>query len=127
MYLDDSPYTFRILSQGQSCEVSLTGPADPLTGQQFTRTIRLDYDSPRIRFIQCLPTRVDTFIFWTYGPQLRPAADGTVTLGRSDKEPHPFYMEAELNSPMVQLYPGESHSFDTEWFPTRGDSGIQAV
>jgi hypothetical protein len=48
--LDDSPYAFRILSQGQSGEVSLTGPADPLTGQQFTRTIRLDYDSPRIRF-----------------------------------------------------------------------------
>jgi hypothetical protein len=53
-----------------------------------------------------------------------------VTLGRSDKEPHPFYMEAELNSPMVQLGPaisGESHGFDTEWFPTRGDNGIQAV
>ena len=53
-----------------------------------------------------------------------------MTLGRSDKEPHPFYMEAELNSPMVQLGPaisGESHSFDTEWFPTRGDNGIQAV
>jgi len=45
-------------------------------------------------------------IFGTYGPQLRPAADGTVTLGRSDKEPHAFYMEAELNSPMVQLFQG---------------------
>jgi len=236
--LDDSPYTFRILSQGQSCEVSLTGPADPLTGLQFTRTIRLDSDSPRIRFhtvfanasghpiewsVQSV-TQYDTadakdpahhnkdiwgfssanptsayrkryhvrfgpaensaakiredgifslhyvplaaelwldskdgwlavvdgasqyamverfryddtkpypgkasVIFWTNGPQLRQAPDGTVTLGRTDKDPPPFYMEAELNSPMVRLYPGESHSFDTEWFPTRGDSGIQAV
>jgi hypothetical protein len=28
---------------------------------------------------------------------------------------------------MVRLYPGESHSFDTEWFPTRSDGGIQAA
>src|SRR6185369_15242378 len=66
-------------------------------------------------------------IFWTNGQQLRQAADGTVTFGRPDKEPPPFYMEAELNSPMVKLYPGESHSFDTEWFPTRGDSSFQSV
>ena len=48
--LDDSPFVFRVLSQGQECEVSLTGPADPLTGLQFTRTVHLDADSPRIRF-----------------------------------------------------------------------------
>src|SRR5437016_9711394 len=48
--LDDSPYAFRVLSQGPVCEVSLTGPADPLTGLQFTRTIHLDADSPHIRF-----------------------------------------------------------------------------
>jgi hypothetical protein len=66
-------------------------------------------------------------IFWTNGPQLRQAPDGTVTWGRTDREPPLFYMEAELNSPMVRLYPGESHSFDTEWFPTRSDGGIQAA
>src|SRR5438132_225433 len=33
-----------------TCKVSLAGPADPLTGLQFTRTVRLDSDSPRIRF-----------------------------------------------------------------------------
>src|ERR1700730_7254253 len=234
--LDDSPYTFRILSQGQSCEVSLTGPADPLTGLQFTRTIRLDSYSPRIRFhtvfanasghpiewsVQSV-TQYDTadakdpahhnkdiwgfssanptsaylnryhvrfgpaensaakiredgifslhyvplaaelwldskdgwlavvdgasqyamlerfryddtkpypgkasVIFWTNGPQLRQAPDGTVALGRMDREPPPFYMEAELNSPLVRLYPGESHSFNTEWFATRADSSFQ--
>src|SRR5262249_42574402 len=48
--LDDGPYTFRKLSEGQRCEIELTSPADPLTGIQFSRTIRLDADSPRIRF-----------------------------------------------------------------------------
>jgi len=236
--LDDSPFVFHVVSQGPVCEVSLAGPADPLTGLQFTRTVRLDSDSPRIRFhatfanasghpvewsVQSV-TQYDTsdardpshhnkdiwgfssanptsayldryhvrfgpaensaarirpdgifslhyvplaaelwldskdgwlavvdgasqyamverfrydetkqypgkasVIFWTNGPELRQAADGTVTFGRPDKEPPPYYMEAELNSPLVRLYPGESYSFDTEWFPTRGDSGFQTV
>ena len=236
--LDDGPFVFRILSQGQNCEVVLSGPADPNTGLQFTRTVSLDGDSPRIHFhsvfsnasghpiewsVQSVtqydtsdakdPSRhnreiwgfssansssaylnryhvrfgpaensavkvskdglfsvhyvplaaelwldsrdgwlavvdgasqyamVERFryddtkqypgkasvIFWTNGPEIRQAADGTVTFGRPDKEPAPFYMEAELNSPMVRLYPGESYSFDTEWFPTRGDGSFQSV
>ncbi len=48
--LDDGPFTFRKLSEGKQCEIELTGPADPQTGIQFSRTIRLDSDSPRIRF-----------------------------------------------------------------------------
>ena len=48
--LDDGPFTFRKLSEGKRCEIELTGPADPQTGIQFVRTIRLDADSPRIRF-----------------------------------------------------------------------------
>jgi len=36
-------------------------------------------------------------------------------------------MEAELNSPMVRLGPGESYNFDTEWFPTRADKDFQGV
>lgn len=48
--LDDGPYSFRKLSEGQRCEIELVSPADPQTGIQFTRTIRLDSDSSRIRF-----------------------------------------------------------------------------
>ena len=48
--LDDGPFTFRKLSEGRACEIELTGPADPQTGIQFIRTIRLDADSPRIGF-----------------------------------------------------------------------------
>lgn len=236
--LDDSPFVFRILSQGQACEVSLTGPADPLTGLQFTRTIRLDASSPRIRFhsvfanagkhpiewsvqsvtqydateamnsshhnqdlwgfsaanpsssylnryhvkfgpaenpavrvredgifsIHYAPLAAELWldskdgwlvvvdsasqyamverfrfddtkpypgkasvIFWTNGPELHQSPDGTFSLGRPEKEASPFYMEAELNSPLVRLDPGESQSFDTEWFPTRGNRAFQGV
>lgn len=30
-----------------------------------------------------------------------------------------YYMEAELDSPMVELSPGESYAMDTTWYPTR--------
>lgn len=30
-----------------------------------------------------------------------------------------YYMEAEINSPMVRLQPGETFAMDTEWYPTR--------
>jgi hypothetical protein len=29
------------------------------------------------------------------------------------------FMEAEVNSPMVELAPGESYAMDTQWYPTR--------
>ena len=48
--LDDSPFTFRKISEGQRCEVELTSPADSQTGVQISRTIRLDADSTRIAF-----------------------------------------------------------------------------
>jgi hypothetical protein len=48
--IDDGPFSFRKVSERQQCEVELTGPSDPRTGIQFVRTIRLDADSPRIRF-----------------------------------------------------------------------------
>lgn len=48
--IDDGPSAFRKLSEGKDCEVELTGQADPQTGIQFSRTIHIDNDSPRIRF-----------------------------------------------------------------------------
>ncbi len=48
--LDDGPFSLRKLSEGKYCEIELTGPADPQTGIQFLRTIRLDADSPSIKF-----------------------------------------------------------------------------
>lgn len=39
----------------------------------------------------------------------------------------PYYMEAELNSPMVSLRPGESYAFETLWFPTRTGDQFNTV
>jgi len=64
-------------------------------------------------------------IFWTNGPELRLDSDGEATFG--SKHEAPYYMEAELNSPMCRLNPGEECQFNTEWFPTRSESDILGV
>jgi hypothetical protein len=239
--LDDGPFTFRKLSEGQRCEVEMTGPADPQTGIQFTRTIRLDADSPRIAFHASMKnvtghslewsmqsvSQYDTsasgransaapsinrdfwtftpanpassylnryhvrfgpaensaasvrsdglftvhyvhmaaelwldstagwlavvdgatkyamverfqyeaskpypgkasVIFWTNGPAVSLSSEGNPSMS-ADQDASPYYLEAELNSPMCRLRPGESCSFETEWFPTRSGSEFHGV
>lgn len=237
--IDDGPVSFRKVSEGERCEVELTGPADPQTGIQFQRTILLDSDSPRIQFhanmknitghmvewsMQSVSqydtsdrtapeqTRVNhdfwTFtpanpsssylnryhvrfgpaenpsasvrddglfvvhymhlaaelwldsqdgwlavvdgstryamverfeyeaarpypgkasvIFWTNGAEMRVNSDGVPSLS-ADPDSNPIYLEAELNSPMCRLHPGESCNFDTEWFPTRAGNDFRGV
>ena len=236
--LDDGPYDFKVVSQGQRCEISLTGPSDPQTGLQFMRMVSLGSDSPLITFHAAMkntsghpiewsmqsvsqydtadakdpahhnknfwaftPTNssssylnqyhvkfgpaensaaqvranglfavhymplaaelwvdskegwlavvdgdtgyamVERFhydetkpypgkasvIFWTNGAQLHQHPDGNTTFGASEDGPPAIYMEAELNSPMVRLNPGQSYHFDTEWLPTRGSASFQGV
>jgi hypothetical protein len=36
-------------------------------------------------------------------------------------------MEAEINSPMVRLDPGETYAMDTQWFPTRMGSDLKTA
>ena len=60
-------------------------------------------------------------IFWTNGPEMRLNKDGNPSLS-ADPDASPYYLEAELNSPMCRLRPGESCSMETEWFPTRSGS-----
>jgi hypothetical protein len=60
-------------------------------------------------------------IFWTNGPEIRLSNDGIPSLG-ADADASPIYLEAELNSPMCRLRPGEACEFNTEWFPTRAGS-----
>ncbi len=234
--LDDGAYTFRKVSEGPSCEIELTGPADPRTGIQYRRTIRLDSDSPRIRFhanmkntsghpvewsMQSVsqydtadpadPSRMNpdfrtfapanpasgylnryhvrfgpaenpsasvredglfsvhyahmaaelwldstagwlavvdgtnrygmverfhyeasrtypdkaSIIFWTNGPEVK-LKDGEPAMG-SGGDGSPFYLEAEINSPLCQLRAGESCDLETEWFPTRAGSEFHGV
>jgi hypothetical protein len=65
-------------------------------------------------------------IFWTNGPEMRLSKDGVPSLS-SDPDATPTYLEAELNSPMCRLRPGESCEFDTEWFPTRSGNEFHGV
>jgi hypothetical protein len=240
--LDDGPFTFRKISEGQRCEIELISPSDPQTGIQFIRTIRLDADSPRIVFHASMKnvtghtlewsmqsvSQYDTsfpsdpgpdspalinhdfwtftpanrsssylnryhvrfgpaenpavsvredglfnvhyvhmaaelwldstdgwlavvdgktqyamverfqyedtkpypgkasVIFWTNGPESRLNSEGVLTLS-SDPDSSPNYLEAELNSPMCRLRPGESCAFETEWFPTRSGAEFHGV
>ena len=48
-------------------------------------------------------------IFWTNGPEVRLNSDGNPSLS-ADPDASPYYLEAELNSPMCRLRPGESCS-----------------
>jgi hypothetical protein len=236
--LDDGPYSFRKISEGEHCEVELTGPADPRTGIQFERTLRLDADSPQIRFHATMknttghtvewsmqsvsqydtadpgsPSRMNhdfhalaaanpvsgylnryhvrfgpaenpavsvtedglfrvhyihlaaelwldstagwlavvdghgkygmaerfqyeesrtypgkaSIIFWTNGPQVKLNADGEASLSSGGGDGVPYYLEAEINSPLCRLRPGETCSLETEWFPTRAESEFHGV
>jgi hypothetical protein len=235
--LDDGPFTFRKLSEGKQCDVELTGPVDPQTGIQFSRTIHLDNDSPRIRFHASMKNvsghtvnwsmqsvsqyntsdssssnsfnhnfhtftpanpsssylnryhvrfgpaensavtvrddglftvhyvhmaaelwldsadgwlavvdgssryaMVERFeyeatkpypgkasvIFWTNGPEMRLSSDGVPSMS-ADPDASPYYLEAELNSPMCRLRPDETCAFETEWFPTRAGDEFHGV
>jgi hypothetical protein len=236
--LDDGPFTYRELSDGQGCGVELTGPTDVHTGVQFSREIRLDPGSPHIAFrasmknvsghgiewsmqsvsqydtgsakdrtqrnpeiwgltpanpssaylnryhvrtglaenpaatvrddglfavhYMHLATEfwVDTtegwlavvdgtshyamierfqyeehkpypgkasVIFWTNGPEFRLSSDGVPSISDETRGISPFYMEAEINSPMCRLRPGESCQLNTDWFPTRADGEFHGV
>ena len=231
--LDDSPFVFRKISEGQHCEIELTGPTDPQTGIQFSRIVHLDADSPRIEFHAAMKNitghalewsmqsvsqydssfsgaagpeqkqrnrdfwtfapanrsssylnryhvrfgpaenpavrvreddlftvhyvhmaaelwldstegwlavvdgtshyaMVERFqyesnraypgkasvIFWTNGPGMHLNDDGNPEMN-ADPDTNPYYLEAELNSPVCKLRPGESCTMQTEWFPTR--------
>lgn len=65
-------------------------------------------------------------IFWTNGPEMRLNSDGVPSLS-ADPDASPAYLEAEINSPMCRLRPGEGCDLDTEWFPTRAGNEFHGV
>ena len=66
-------------------------------------------------------------IFYKNGAALQLNAEGMPTMRSAYPEQTPFYMEAEINSPMIALAPGESYGLDTQWFPTRVSKEINKV
>lgn len=67
-----------------------------------------------------------TVIFYKNGPAVEMDAQG-MPLIRDNPEDTPFYMEAEINSPVVSLNPGKIFTFRTRWFPTRTGDAFQTV
>jgi hypothetical protein len=65
-------------------------------------------------------------IFWMNGPETRLNPEGELSL-TSGGDGSPRYLEAEINSPLVPLRPGETRDLDTEWFPTRAGSELHGV
>ena len=62
-----------------------------------------------------------SIIFWTNGPEVKLGADGEASM-TSGGDGSPFYLEAEINSPLCRLHAGDACDFETEWFPTRVES-----
>src|SRR5260370_2763126 len=62
-----------------------------------------------------------SIIFWTNGPEVKLGADGEASM-TSGGDGSPYYMEAEINSPLCRLRTGEACDLETEWFPTRVES-----
>lgn len=71
-------------------------------------------------------------IFYKNGPTVSLSADGmprlsSTGLSSAGRLETPYYMEAELNSPMAELGPGETYTMDTHWFPCRMGLDFQTV
>ena len=57
-----------------------------------------------------------SIIFWTNGPAVKLSADGTASMP-SDGDASPYYLEAEINSPLCQLRPGRPATSTRNGFP----------
>jgi hypothetical protein len=68
-----------------------------------------------------------TVIFYKNGPSVDFDESGKPKLSFGSQQETPYYMEAEINSPLVTLDPGETYSFQTTWFPLRTDADVQQV
>jgi hypothetical protein len=68
-----------------------------------------------------------TTIFYKNGPSVEMDDKGMPFLPPFNLEHRPYYMEAEMNSPMVLLGPGESYFFDTKWSPSRINGELTTV
>ena len=66
-------------------------------------------------------------IFYKNGAAIELNESGMPALRSADVESTPYYMEAEINSPMIDLQPGENYAMDTTWWPTRAGAPVRAV
>jgi hypothetical protein len=67
-----------------------------------------------------------TVIFYKNGPAVEMDSKGYPAM-RTSAEDAPYYMEAEINSPVVRLGPGETYAMDTRWYPARIGESLKSV
>jgi len=60
-----------------------------------------------------------TVIFYKNGSAIQLSEDGYAVLTPAHPQDALRYMEAELNSPIVNLAPGQTYAMDTTWHPVR--------
>jgi hypothetical protein len=92
---------------------------DTATG--YTMVERFEYEQTR-----AYPGKA-TVIFYKNGPSIEMDENLRPRLSSSKAETPPYYMEAEINSPMVRLRPGETYAMETNWFPTRMAKKLSTV
>jgi hypothetical protein len=68
-----------------------------------------------------------TVIFYKNGAALELDENGMPKLRSANWQQAPYYMEAELNSPMIKLEPGASYATETRWFPVRAGKELRTV
>jgi len=66
-------------------------------------------------------------IFYKNGAALGVDDSGVPVLRSNHPEDAPYYMEAEINSPMRRLASGASYALDTSWFPVRASKELKTV
>jgi len=66
-------------------------------------------------------------IFYKNGAAVELDENGMPALRSANWQDAPYYMEAEINSPMISLAPGASYALDTRWFPVRAGRELKAV
>jgi hypothetical protein len=123
--MSESAYTvedglFKVHPFNSSGEVWIDSPAGWLAvtdaASHFTMVERARYQTGAN-----YPDKT-TMIFYTTG-QRNHASNNP-----SDPPPAPIhYMEAEVNSPVVELAPDESYAMDTQWYPTRNTDPLQSA
>ena len=68
-----------------------------------------------------------TVIFYKNGPAVSFDKAGQASLAVTTPAMTPYYMEAEINSPIVPLAPGATYALDTMWNPVRMTEAPRAV
>jgi hypothetical protein len=68
-----------------------------------------------------------SIIFYKNGAALELDDKGMPALRSNHPDQAPYYMEAEIDSPMRLLEPGASYALDTQWFPVRAGKELKTV